>query len=84
MYVVASHTVNLSDEAYRLLRNEKHEGESFSEVVTRLLGKRSLALLKGMLTDEEAASFKEYAREINERGRQELDDTYRRMRRQGP
>ncbi len=81
MYVVPRHTVNLSDEAYRLLRNEQHEGESFSEVVMRILGKRSLAMLKGMLTDEEAASSKEYVREINERGRQEIDDTYRRLRR---
>ena len=38
---VASRTISLSEDAYDLLLHRKEPGESFSDVVRRLAGKRS-------------------------------------------
>lgn len=35
-------TISLNDEAYERLKSRKREGESFSDVVTRLAGERPL------------------------------------------
>lgn len=42
--------ISISDEAYRRLASLKHENESFSLVITRLTGKKSLADIFGVLT----------------------------------
>ncbi len=39
-------TISLSDSVYRRLRGEKRPGESFSEVITRLLDARQPPLVK--------------------------------------
>ncbi len=52
--------VQLSDEAYARLRMMKGQGESFSDVVLRLTGRRDLSGLKGLRPAkelDEAESF---------------------------
>ena len=49
-----SKCIRLSEEAYERLEGRKHEDETFSDVVCRLAGERSLLELAGILTDEEA------------------------------
>lgn len=44
-------TISLSDEAYTRLKSEKKEGESFSEVVTRLTDRKSLLEFAGAWRD---------------------------------
>nr|WP_084156951.1 antitoxin VapB family protein [Haladaptatus cibarius] len=44
--------ISLNDEAYEQLRARKHEGESFSDVVKRLAGERSLLEIAGILSKE--------------------------------
>ena len=39
-------TISLSDPVYRKLRAEKRSGESFSDVITRLLGSKQPPLMK--------------------------------------
>lgn len=56
-----SKVVQLSDEAYGLLRTLKRPGESFSDVVMRVAGGRSLRELQKIVTPREA---KEMARSI--------------------
>lgn len=56
-------TVSFDDEAYRLLKGSKLPGESFSDVVKRLLGHRrdlgdSAGAWSGM-TDEEVEALRE-------------------------
>ncbi|WP_336002071.1 antitoxin VapB family protein [Halorientalis halophila] len=46
--------VRLTEEAYEKLRSRKREEESFSDVVARLAGERSLLELRGMLDEDEA------------------------------
>lgn len=41
--------VMLSDEAYKLLKTEKKEGESFSDVILRTFGKGSPAAIKAVV-----------------------------------
>lgn len=59
--------ISISEEAYRRLASLKLPNESFSVVITRLTGKRSLADLFGVLSDEEASclerDFKKMRRE---------------------
>lgn len=40
-------TISLSEEAYEHLKSRKHEGESFSDVVSRLAGERPLLDIVG-------------------------------------
>lgn len=77
---MGTHTVNLSDTAYELLRNAKINGESFSEVITRVLGKRSVLDLVGILSPQRAKEWKTNAREMGRRGRGGLDQVAARLR----
>lgn len=49
-----SRTVNLTDEAYDLLASHKQDRESFTDVVKRLAGERSLFDLVGVLDEPQA------------------------------
>ena len=46
--------IRLTEEAYERLEAHKRENETFSEVVLRLTGDRSLLELAGILSDEQA------------------------------
>lgn len=61
-----SKVVQLSDEAYGLLKNLKKPGESFSDVVMRIAGGRSLKALQGLLTPREGRLMERSIREIDE------------------
>lgn len=53
-------TITVTEEAYRMLANEKKQDESFSEVIKRLTkerGKLSDSLGTWKMTDEEAQEF---------------------------
>lgn len=77
VYVVPR-TVNLSDDAYARLASLKLEGESFSDVVTRLTGKYAIRQLYGILTP---AQGKALARAVKDsRRRLDADFAKRRVR----
>ena len=46
-------TISLSDEAYRVLKAQKKEGESFSELVLRKFGKGNPAAILAYLAEKE-------------------------------
>ena len=46
-------TISLSDEAYRVLKAEKKEGESFSELILRKFGKGNPAAILAYLSEKE-------------------------------
>lgn len=54
-----SRTVNLSPEAYDLLASRKEARESFSDVVKRIAGERSLFELVGVLDEGQARKLQE-------------------------
>jgi predicted CopG family antitoxin len=75
-----SKSIRLSEEAYERLDAHKREGETFSEVVLRLAGERSLLELAGILSDEEADALRDAVDERRERRGEELEETADRMR----
>ena len=52
---MATKTISLDEEAYERLRAEKREGESFSDVVKRLVGERSWRDVAGIWEGDAAA-----------------------------
>lgn len=63
-------TISLRDEAYRLLKEEKREGESFSDVVIRLTEsvrtEEQIETLAGGLDPEFAAEVEDSSAEVRE------------------
>lgn len=68
-----SKSIRLSDEAYNRLKAHKRDDETFTEVVLRLSGERSLLELAGIFDDEETAAIKKAIAERRDRRRRELE-----------
>lgn len=75
-----SKSIRLSEEAYERLAAHKRESETFSDVILRLAGERSLMELAGVLNDEEADAMRDAIEERRERRSDELEDTAGEMR----
>lgn len=60
-------TVNLSEEAYDLLASRKQDRESFSDVVKRIAGERSLFEIVGVLDQEQAKKLEDRIKAGRER-----------------
>jgi predicted CopG family antitoxin len=69
-----SKSIRLSEDAYERLAAHKREDETFSDVVLRLAGERSLMQLAGILTDEEADAMREAVEERRARRREALEN----------
>jgi predicted CopG family antitoxin len=67
-------SIRLSDEAYERLAAHKREDETFSEVVLRLAGERSLLELAGILTDKQADAVVEAIEERRARRSEQFED----------
>ncbi|WP_435065118.1 antitoxin VapB family protein [Halobaculum sp. EA56] len=68
-----SKSIRLSEAAYERLVSHKREDETFSDVVLRLAGERSLSELAGILSDEEANALRDAVEERRARRKGELD-----------
>lgn len=66
--------VRLDEDVYEAIRARKHEDETFSEAVERLVGGPSLLEIAGILSDEEADEFREAADEVDAVDDEDLDD----------
>jgi predicted CopG family antitoxin len=75
-----SKSIRLSEEAYERLAAHKRADETFSEVVLRLAGERSLLELAGILSDDEADALRDAVDERRGRRTAELEETADRMR----
>ena len=64
---MATKTISIGEDAYDLLATQKHEYESFTDVIKRLAGQRSLLELAGILTNEEANIITRHIKETNEK-----------------
>lgn len=63
---MGSKTIRLEDDVYARLRAAKHDDETFSETVDRLIGAPSLSELAGILDSEQVASMREAIDEAGE------------------
>ena len=68
-----SKSIRLSEEAYEQLEARKRDDETFSDVVLRLAGERSLLDLAGILTDEQADALEAAIDERRSRRREGLE-----------
>jgi predicted CopG family antitoxin len=68
-----SKSIRLSEDAYERLAAHKREDETFSDVVLRLAGERSLLDIAGVLSDEEADAVRGAVEERRERRRRDLE-----------
>lgn len=75
-----SKSIRLSEEAYERLDAHKADDETFSDVVLRLAGERSLLDLAGILSDEEADALRDAITERRERRTAELESTADKLR----
>lgn len=71
--------ISISEEAYSRLAAQKKPNESFTDVVNRLTGKRSILELDGLLTKKEGKEFVRQVRQIRKRSRRRLEATTKRM-----
>jgi predicted CopG family antitoxin len=76
---MSTKTVRLDEEAYERLASRKREGESFSDVVKRVIGERSLLEIAGVLSDEEADELWGAIEDRRNAREAELDDLAERM-----
>ena len=74
-----SKSIRLSEEAYERLAAHKDEDETFSDVVLRLAGERSLLELAGVLSDGEADELRAAVEERRTRRESELERVADRM-----
>ena len=68
-----SKSIRLSEEAYERLASHKRDDETFSDVVLRLAGERSLLDIAGILDDGEADALRDAVEERRERRNEELE-----------
>ena len=73
-------TLTITEDAYTRLAAEKENGESFSDVIRRITGKRSLLDLVGVLSDKEADELERAVRETRKEMDQRLAKTARAFR----
>ena len=57
---MATKTISITEEAYERLRTQKAPKESFTDVINRITGKRSIMELAGILSDEEASKMEDF------------------------
>lgn len=69
-----SKSIRLSEDAYERLAAHKREDETFSDVVLRLAGERSLLEVAGILTDEDADALRDAVDERRERRDEDLEE----------
>jgi predicted CopG family antitoxin len=73
MHETMSKSIRLSEAAYDRLAAHKREDETFSEVVLRLAGERSLTELAGVLDDEQTEDVRAAIEERRERRSDDLE-----------
>ncbi len=61
---MSTKTISVTDEAYDILNSKKEATESFSEVIVRLSGKKSLASFAGILSQESADAIEKDIKEM--------------------
>lgn len=75
-----SKSIRLSEDAYERLAAHKREDETFSDVVLRLAGERSLTELAGILDDDQADAMREAVEERRARRSDDLETVADNMR----
>ena len=77
---MGSRNISISDKAYAKLAAMKGPKESFTDVINRLAGKKSVLDLAGVLSPKEAADFRSNVWFVRSQSKDRLAATMRRIR----
>ncbi len=72
--------ISISDEAYTRLAALKGSKESFTDVINRLTGRKSILELAGLLTNSEAQELRVRVGQLRQASKRRVDSTTRRTR----
>jgi len=72
--------ISISDEAYTRLAALKGSKESFTDVINRLTGRKSILELAGLLTPSEARDLRVKVRDLRLASKTRVDSTARKTR----
>lgn len=70
---MATKTISITEEAYERLKVEKKENESFTDVINRVTGRRSLLELAGILNDNEADELRKHIKDMRLASRKRME-----------
>ena len=70
---MATKTISITEEAYERLKMKKEKNESFTDVVNRITGKRSLLELAGIFSEEDAIKIENHIKERRAASRKRSD-----------
>ncbi len=70
---MATKTISITEEAYERLKVRKEKNESFTDVINRVTGKRSLLELAGILSEEKADKLEKHIKERRAASRKRAD-----------
>jgi predicted CopG family antitoxin len=71
---MSTKSVRLDEDVYEYVKSKKREGETFSETIDRLIGPTSLLDLVGVLSDEEAAEFRDVLDDVDDEAKADVDE----------
>ena len=66
-------TISITEEAYERLKIRKEKNESFTDVINRMTGKRSIMELAGILSKEEGEKLEKYIKDRRKASREYSD-----------
>ena len=66
-------TISITEEAYERLKIRKEKNESFTDVINRMTGKRSIMELAGILSKEEGKKLERYIKDRRKASREYSD-----------
>ena len=79
VYNMGTKMVRIDEDVYEHIEAHKRDDETFSETIERLVGGPSLLSLQGILSEAEAAQFREAIEEASEASREEGDELVERF-----
>jgi len=77
---MATKTISITEEAYERLKAKKEKNESFTDVINRVTGRRSLLELAGILNEEEGEKLEKHIKERRKAMRERIDSTRESLR----
>ena len=77
---MGSRNISISDEAYSRLAALKRSNESFTDIINRLTGKRSILELAGVLTAAEGDKLRREVEDLRLKSEKRVASTVLRMR----
>lgn len=74
-----SRQIRLEDDVYERIKADKHDDESFSDAVERLIGGRSLSDLRDVFDEDQVTEMREAIEQADQQDREEVREVAERF-----